>query len=150
MCKTSVSESAVCSQHLTAQQAAALRYQGLLPGQGMPMAQQPYAYSHMGMGGMYGAPQQQLQYGAPYGGQAGVGLPHQHQAVPYTGPQVLFQRQPRKRLSITNPDTGQEVPMPSPAGPPPAQQPVTVDNARTLFPRSCTVPIDKACVHLVS
>ena len=108
-------------QHLAAQQAAAaLRYQSMgMPGQGMPMAQQPYAYPHMGMGGMYGAPQPQpqLQYGGPYGSQGGVGLPHQaHQAAPYTGPQLQFQPPPRKRLLITNPDTGQEVPMPPPAG----------------------------------
>ena len=86
-------------QHLAAQQAAAaLRYQSMgMPGQGMPMAQQPYAYPHMGMGGMYGAPQPQpqLQYGGPYGSQGGVGHPHQaHQAAPYTGSQLQFQPPP--------------------------------------------------------
>lgn len=124
-------------QHLAAQQAAtALRYQSMgMPGQGMPMAQQPYAYPHMGMGGMYGAPQPQpqLQYGGPYGSQGGVGLPHQaHQAAPYTGPQLQFQPPPRKRLLITNPDTGQEVPMPPPAGPLPAPPLLAIQPALNL------------------
>lgn len=111
----------VCAWQLAAQQAAAARSmqysgQGMLQGAGMPMPAPPYGFpvGNMGMGAMYAQAPQQMPYGQ-YGAQGGMGM-QQHQPG-YTAPQMPYAKQPRRRLQITNPETGQEVALPA-AGPP--------------------------------
>lgn len=110
----------VCVRQLAAQQAAAARSmqysgQGMLQGAGMPVPAPPYGFpGNMGMGAMYAQAPQQMPYGQ-YGAQGGMGM-QQHQPG-YTAPQMPYAKQPRRRLQITNPETGQEVALPA-AGPP--------------------------------